>query len=168
MRNANIRVFIIAVFSLCLLGLFSCQEKVEYPIVPYIEFQDFSFLMNQDSAVERGLITIYFTDGDGDIGLTDEDSIAPYDYNLFIDYFEYQNGLWNKVTNELTGDTINFYGRIPVITPTGQNKNIKGTIEDTLFLNVFSEHDTFRYEISLRDRALHESNMVVSPVFVMP
>ena len=168
MRNAKIRVVILTVFSLYLLGLISCQEKVEYPIVPYIEFQDFSFLMNADSVVERGLITIYFTDGDGDIGLTDEDSIAPYDYNLFIDYFEYQNGLWNKVTNELTGDTINFHGRIPVITPDGQNKNIKGTIEDTLFLNVFSERDTFRYEISLRDRALHESNTVISPVFVMP
>lgn len=168
MRKSNIRIVIMVAITFCFLGLFSCQEKVEYPIVPYIEFQDFSFLMNQDSVVERGLITIYFTDGDGDIGLNTEDSIAPYDYNFFIDYYELQNGIWDVVVNELTGDTINFNGRIPVITPTGQNKNIKGTIEDTLFLNVFSEHDTFRYEISLRDRALHESNTIISPVFVMP
>ncbi len=162
-------IFRIVSAMLIIMVATACQEKVEYPVEPYLEFQDFAFLMNSDSVVEKGLLTLYFTDGDGDIGLEDDvDTLPPYDLNLFIDYFEYRDGIWQHFVNENTGDTVQFHGRIPIITPSGVNKNISGTIEDTLDLNIYSDCDTFRYEVRIRDRALNESNIVVTPAFVMP
>lgn len=156
------------VFIGLMLGLSSCQEKIEYPIVPYLDFQDFVFLAGEDSVVNKGQLIFYFTDGDGDIGLDENDTLPPYDFNLFIDYYERQDGNWTQLVLSQTGDTINFNGRIPVLTPGGKNKSISGTIEYTLDLNIFSEYDTFRYEAYLIDRALHESNRVITPALVKP
>jgi len=149
--------------------LSSCQEKIEYPIEPEIAFQDYLYLLNSDSTIDRGLLILSFTDGDGDIGLVDDvDTIPPYDFNLFIDYYEFREGEWKQLVDPSSGDTINFNGRIPMLTPAGKNKNISGTIEDTLFLNLFSDYDSFRYEVYIKDRALHESNRIVTPILLKP
>lgn len=170
MKNKNILFRFILVLALIFLLMSSCQEKIEYPIEPHIEFQDFVFLMNEDSVVENGLLSISFTDGDGDLGevITDDTTEPPPPLNLFIDYFELQDGEWKQLVDPETGDTLVLHGTLPYLTPGGKNKNISGTIEDTLFINIFNDYDTFRYEVYIEDRALHRSNTIVTPVFVKP
>ncbi|MDD4142185.1 MAG: hypothetical protein PHR20_05270 [Bacteroidales bacterium] len=151
--------------SISVLILFSCNHYEEYPIEPQIEYNGYTLLSQiteTDTIPVKGVIKIGFTDGDGDIGLYDYDTVAPYDYNLFIAYYELHNNVWTQVVNA-DGDTVNFNGRIPIITPDGSNKNIKGTIYDTVLLNTFSSFDTVKYVISIRDRALHQSNEIETP-----
>ncbi len=137
----------------------SCQKKEEYPIIPEIEFDRFVKLWNPQTMIyERGVFVISFKDGDGDIGLRGSDTVAPYDYNLFINYYELQNGDSVRV---VISDSNEFNARIPMLTPRGSNKSISGIIEDTLFMyNYQSTFDTIMFDAYLVDRALHESNVI--------
>jgi hypothetical protein len=166
------------IFSACISSFVfqSCLKPESYPDEPEIAYKDFKIL--GDSAI----LSIDFVDGDGDIGLNPEDIQSPYDagsfyhYNLYLEYFEMMEGQWVKGTtdpagdNFPTGDTLNFSFRIKNITPTGQNKTLKGIINVTLepvFYNILSNHnDTIKFRVSLIDRALNVSNFIETPAIV--
>lgn len=153
------------IFSLSLISILlsSCFKNQEYPIEPFIS--DPSFILAGDSA----LLNFSFTDGDGDIGLDQGDTLSPYEpdsfyyYNLYIDYYEKKDvGGWQRGSN-LAGDSIVFEYRIKTINVKGKSKAIKGTIEVNmkLFNNPLStDSDTVRYGIRLIDRALNISNTI--------
>lgn len=146
----------------------SCLKEEEYPIVPEIKFEDFILLLNtQTNIIERGVLKISFKDGDGDIGLYQTDVDPPYDFNLFIDYFEIRNKDTVRVyqVDPISGDTSTFNARIPLLTPKGSDKSIKGEIEDTLFIyDPTSAFDTIMFKVYLVDRALHKSNVIQTPL----
>ncbi|QQR85022.1 MAG: hypothetical protein IPJ76_10355 [Flavobacteriales bacterium] len=155
------------------LGLTSCLKTEEFPPQPSIAFK--SFEQFADSAV----ITLSFTDGDGDIGLGQDQTDAPYDtssyyyYNYYLEYFLKETGTW------VLKDTIGH--RIPVITPTGQNKALEGEIarrfetvqipgfESPWYSNLTDadEGDTVRFDCLIIDRALNVSNKVSSGNIVL-
>ena len=146
--------------------LSSCLKKTEFPAEPAITFK--SFAASGDEAV----LEISFTDGDGNIGLNEGDTLAPYEFegdfyfNLTLEYQEKQNGVW--VTRDLDPP---FKYRVPVITPTGQNKALEGDIRVDItpfYYDPFSAFDTIRYEIQLTDRALNRSNKVMSEEIITP
>ena len=152
--------FVIGILALIIV---SCNPVEEYPVVPAIEYAGYTLLLNEDSIPVKGVIAITFTDGDGNIGLTDEEHEPPFDYNLFVTYREWHNGTWQPVINH-DGDTVNFNARIPVITPQGKNKNIRGTIYDTVNINrQAGASDTVKYTLYVKDRDLNSSNMVETP-----
>jgi len=157
-----------------IIGLSSCLEEEDFPIEPLIEFSTFVKLDDGLGYDNRGVLEITYKDGDGDIGLLDSDTIPPYDYNLFINYFEMQNGEFKQVfitvynTDTEQDDTISFNARIPILTPDGVNKSISGIIQDTLFINNYaSDFDTIKFECWIMDRALHESNHVFTPPIII-
>lgn len=159
-------VYTYLLFILIITGIFiSCQKEETYPIIPEIEYDGFVKLWNPQTMVfERGVFAISFKDGDGDIGLSDSDTAAPFDYNLFINYYEIQNGDSVRV---IISDSNEFNARIPVLTPQGINKSISGIIEDTLFIyNYQSTFDTIMFDAYIVDRALHESNVVSTGWFL--
>ncbi|MFA5783036.1 MAG: hypothetical protein WC868_12290, partial [Bacteroidales bacterium] len=54
-----------------------------------------------------------------------------------------------------------YNSRIPVLTPNGENKSIKGDIEVELFINNYvSNYDTIAFDVSIADRALNVSNTI--------
>lgn len=141
----------------------ACRKTEKFPIEPIIAFKEFKQFADSASLV------ITFTDGDGDIGLAQGDTFPPYHeppyfYNLFVDYHERQNGEWVRIDFPLP-----YYYRVPVITPTGQNKTLEGEIAVALkpwpvIPNTpGSPPDTVRFSVRLVDRALHESNTVFTP-----
>lgn len=152
----------------------SCSKKEDFSDIPYIEFKSFYKLSNVNDIDSVGVIEFSFTDGDGDIGLSEWDSDPPYDFNLFITYFEKQEGEFKEVIltayNNQTGeyDTINLDYRIPVINNTGQEKSLKGKIELELNINnPSSDYDTIRFDLFIKDRALHESNTISTPEIIV-
>jgi len=148
---------------------FSCRKKEEFPVIPHIEFISFTKLQNTQGIDTAGILKFSFTDGDGDIGLYKKDSLPPYDFNLFISYFEKKDGvfeeafqiLYNNLTQ--TFDTLPFHGRIPILTPDGNDKNIKGEIEDILQLSPISDATEIKYKVYIKDRALNKSNVIETP-----
>ncbi len=152
---------------------FACREKSDFSDVPFIKYAGFDAITNREGKDSVGILKLYFTDGDGDVGLSASDTFPPYDkeseyyYNFFIDYFEKQNGVWTKVVLPPPfpgADSLTNNSRIPNLTPEGPNKSLEGEINMQLFTNnPFSAFDTVRYEVRICDRALNMSNIVRTP-----
>jgi hypothetical protein len=144
----------------------SCLKPKEYPIEPIIEF---SKLQKSGDAL---YIYINFTDGDGDIGLDENENQPPYNpegdfyYNYFAEYYEKVNGNWVRGT-DVNGDPVSFNYRISKLTPQGNNKALRGEIRVYLnptYYNPFSpDSDTVMFKIKIADRALHLSNQIETP-----
>lgn len=167
--------------ALVLVWTASCRKFEEYPPEPYIEFRDFSLMINQQTGItEKGLLRIYYRDGDGDLGLEQGDTLPPFEasgiyyYNLIINYFEIQNGVqtpvplvsWNSSTQQY--DTLSLSARMPLLLPKNQKKSIQGIIDYELFVyNPLSDFDTILLSIQVVDRALHMSNEVFTPQIII-
>jgi hypothetical protein len=140
----------------------ACQKEKVFPVEPHIEFVSFTKIQNSYGYDDKGILKLSFTDGDGDIGLSDADTDPPFDtssiyyHNFFIAYFEKQHGVFKEVELPLSNNS-----RIPIINPDGGKKSMQGDIEIELFINnYFSSFDTIRFECYIVDRALHHSNTV--------
>ena len=165
---------VVLLLTLC---VYACKKYEDYPPEPTIEFLDFTVLRDAQGIDQRGVIRFGFTDGDGNIGLNRNDTTAPYDYNLFIRYFEKKNGSFEEVflitpryinDSTVVYDTASFNGRIPPLTPAGKNKAISGEIQDTVFVNnPLSNFDTIKFELYIRDRDLNNSNVISTPAIVI-
>ena len=147
----------LALASLLFAGCLKPEAFPEEPAITFKSLEQFG-----DSAS----LTIAFTDGDGDVGLDSYDTAPPFDtssiyyYNLFVDYSELRHGVWTPVHFELP-----LYYRIPRITPTGQNKALAGEIAVAIKpwpIVQGNPFDTVRFSTHMVDRALHESNTVLS------
>ena len=156
----------IGLFAACfVLLLGACKKNKCEDNVPTIEFKEFE-QYNKDSLK----ITIGFKDCDGDVGLSQSDTVAPYVdenyFNLFIDYFEMQHGAWVQVVPEF----FDFNYRVPYIDQQSRSKVLEGDIQVTLefYYSPLSNADSVKYHIVLKDRALQESNVVITPVLTIP
>ena len=154
--------------------LVSCQKKVEYPIEPRITGNRVTYLMDADSTLTgEVMLSLDYTDGDGDLGLDDTDTLYPFGsndphyYNLIIDYLKWNGSSfvespllsWNQQTGQY--DTISFNARFKRLLFNDEDKAISGTIDYKMFLlNPLSPYDTVKLKIHIIDRALHESNSI--------
>jgi hypothetical protein len=162
-------------------GLVSCRKFEEYPPQPYIEFRDFTLLMNQQTGItDKGVLRVFYRDGDGDLGLEQGDTLPPFEsggdyyYNLIINYFEIQKGqrtlvplvTWNNTTQQY--DTLSLNARMPLLLPRNQRKSIQGIIDYELFVyNPLSTYDTIQFSVQIIDRSLQMSNEVITPLIVL-
>ena len=152
-----------------LLFLAQCKKPPQFPIEPQIKFIDFTTFDTSLSTPEyliykKGVLHFSFTDGDADLGI-DIDTLTDSTYhNLFINYYEIQNGDTVKIEFE-NGMTYNSI--IPNLTPENPTGNgIEGEISDTLIIFTGSPFDTIMYEAWIVDRAGHTSNTITTPLIV--
>jgi len=160
-------IFLIST-ALVVSSLSKCRRPDCEDTRPSIEFKD--FIQFQDSS---GKLLIGFHDCDGNIGLDDGDTLPPYDlaggyyYNLKMEYYEMNNGTWEKILL-----SIPFYYRIPLIEPDGNNKTLDGEIAVDIspwYFDPFSPNsDTVKFDITLIDRDLQISNTVSTSMLVIP
>jgi hypothetical protein len=161
--------YAVALFSLCflILSFSSCMKKESFSDVPEISPKGFELFYDTGHYPKTGIISFYYQDGDGDIGLSEGDTFPPFDtaspyyYNLVITYYEKQNGTFVPV--DLSPP---FSARIPVLTPNDPGKPIKGFIDETLILYP-PPNDTIKFELFIYDRALHKSNTISTPPIVL-
>ena len=154
----------IVLFIVLLTLFFACKKKESFSDIPYLEFTKYEL---KDSVDALGNITklcelhIYFTDGDGDIGLFEQDTIPPFEYNLFVNYYEMNNG-----NLQIQNLTLPYHIRIPNLTPTGQNKSLKVDVKYDVDVS-YRNSDSIKFELKLFDRALNESDWVSSSLIIL-
>ena len=159
---------LILIITVLLSGL-SCK-KIEYlPEIPSISFKSFILIDTIDALGNEGKIgelTFDFEDGDGDIGLTQPDSLSAdsTNFNLFFTLFGKIDGEFIEVSENDLETPLNY--RIPYIEKEGQNKALKGEIQID-FIYLLFEHDTIKYSFFIVDRALHKSNVETTPEIAM-
>ena len=152
----------------------ACSPNNDFDDAPKISFEEYEKLGN-DSAIT---LTINYKDGDGDLGLRDEQTEPPFDTgskfhnNLFVKYYESYNGEFRMTTSgPFKQDTISYSYRFPNLTPDSRNKAIEGEISVTIDgIRIASRrfpdrnyNGQIRFEIYIVDRELRQSNTVSSP-----
>lgn len=162
----KIQIIVVLLFGLM---LSSCIEKQQYPNEPIIEYKDFLIYTNAQGFDNTGYFIISFTDGDGDIGLDQGDTIAPYNpgseyyYNFFITIYQKNNGIFEELSEP-------YNARIPNVNPEGIDKDLKGDIQIEIDLSLFAivlTNDTIKMDAYIVDRALNKSNIITTPEFVL-
>lgn len=167
------------------LAAFSCQKPVEYPIEPHIAYEGFTYLFNADSTFSgEGIVSFSYTDGDGDLGLDDSDTLPPFGfrdahyYNMEVDYLKCVNGEFvvtpllsphvpTSPADTVLWDTITFNARFHRLRDSDDPKAISGMMDYRLVVkNPFSPNDTIKFEIRIVDRALHESNTIQTDAII--
>lgn len=79
----------LAIFCISIVLFGSCFDPPQFPIVPEIEFEKISFV---DSSTDSLILYIHFKDGDGDLGLDNEDlEYISFPYNNAF-FFQENNG----------------------------------------------------------------------------
>ena len=157
-------ILLISLFA----GLTGCVKEEQYPLEPIIEFGGFATMKDISGRDSIGAVTISYTDGDGNIGLFAWDTVEPRKYNYYLKFMQYINK--QLVEFKPSDTTITFNARIPLLTPVGRNKNIKGDITNTIelyFARQLLQSDTIAFEIYIKDRDLNASNVVETPLFVI-
>ncbi len=161
--SAALLLFPVAIF------MTSCIKQESYPIVPEIGYEWMQLGFDSTSPYAKiGILAISFQDGDGDIGLSERDTLSPYQvggpyyYNYVIRYFEKRDTGFTEVILDPPLST-----RIPLLNPNYPDKPIKGTIIDTISLDPAPKYDTVRLELFIYDRALHKSNVITTPDIIL-
>jgi len=171
-------LFILLVISA--VTILSCRKFEEFPIEPIITYENFLIEYNLETGkTERGVLMFSYTDGDGDLGLAADELYPPYNqgskyyYNMIINYYEKQNGVFVEVpllswnADSAYYDTLTFNSRFPRLLKNVENQPIQGQFSYTLFiLNPLSDYDTIKFTAYIIDRALHESNVIETPEIV--
>jgi len=144
--------------------LAACKKPVQYSEIPEIKFISFEHLSSKD-----GLLTYYFQDGDGDLGLDETDTDSPFDttsvyyYNFFCDYYEKQNGIFVKI------DSIDVEGKLKPFILNARFPRLSKLSDESINGEIYhkmepyrvddSQFDTVKLVFYIVDRALHHSNM---------
>jgi hypothetical protein len=169
MFSMKISTKIILILLIPLLaGLTGCIKEEQYPIIPHIDFSGFATAKDISGKDSLGAITISYTDGDGNIGLFSWDTVEPRKYNYYLKFMQYVN---NELVEVIPADTsVTFNARIPILTPVGRNKNIKGEITNYIelyFARQILKSDTIAFDIYIVDRDLNKSNVIETPLFII-
>ena len=150
--------------------LSSCKKEEKFSEVPYITFVDFVKIPNSTGYDDQARLTIHFQDGDGDLGLNENELSAPFDtssiyyYNFFIDYYKKIDGEYQLL--ELPSTTNSRFPRLS----DKASESIEGDISINIFINTYdwsTTYDTMKLECHIVDRALHKSNTITVPEFVV-
>ena len=155
--NLRIKIPLYLTVAISLLAV-SCKKELHFADEPAIILVSHvtSEQMNALGVpVYNTLITFSFTDGDGDLGLNDTQIEPPYDFNMYISRIPIKAGIAQEA------EMINF--RIPELSPGPGNNAIQGELDVELEIIVdFFPEDTVRYELYILDRALNQSNTIVT------
>lgn len=169
MMNRKNNHLVLGMVLLLAAGLLSgCRHQEKYSVVPHIEFVSLEKIDNGTGHDSQADLTLYFQDGDGDIGLdeTDKNPVfavdSAYYYNLFIDLYEKQKGEWVKLDLPTP-----LHARVPHLS-NDVPESIEGKLSIVTFINnPASPYDTVRLSCYLVDRALHHSDTIITPEIIV-
>lgn len=171
-----------ALFLSAGLGLVGCLNPPEYPVVPSIEFSSVknTYVPAAGVLVARNdlVMEVSFRDGDGDLGLSPADiTMAPYNaptggpnnrgyqYNYLIQPLV-KDATTGRFVPVVFGTKGEYDGRYPRLDGAeAKPAPLKGDLRyaQTISLDgVFRAGQVIRFEISILDRALHQSNTVTT------
>lgn len=152
------------------------SDKNKFSPEPFLELKGAYVYNNGNGQDSFILLSLYYHDGDGDIGLEPGDTLDPfgpdddYFYNLHVWMLEKKGGIWIRPVNPLSpdNDTLNFHERLKSLTPTGKSKWIEGTLDIRIPAEPYSlKPDTIKLQVQLFDRALRKSALCETEVIIL-
>lgn len=165
-----VRFLTYLIVSIIFLSFISCDEIETYSEIPKIEYVDNEVSYEyEDGVVVRKKVELEFSilDGDGDVGLTETDTGAPYKdslaSNFFSEIYVRKNNKW------ISGKELNFVAtsyRMPYM---GEDYSaiLKANVFiDFSYASKLFPYDSIKYTFYILDRALNKSNTDSTSVIV--
>lgn len=177
-----------ALLGLAGVGLNGCIQAPEYPTTPEIDFKEVkvAYINDPNSPSNELTFVVNFRDGDGDLGLSDDDiKTAPYNqaaqpaalrrghttnvYNYYIQpYVKDASGRFVQFINPAPFGKLGEYdstfphldGVDAKAAPLRGELNYKLPL--TLDGSIFKAGQVLRFELTILDRQLHVSNTVTT------
>jgi hypothetical protein len=155
---------------ICVILLFAgCKKQLKYSKIPYIEFQSFKVVRNQQNPLstvygDTVIVNIKYQDGDGDLGLANNDTSSAND-NYIMNVYSKVNGVFYPLIFDPS-----FNGKFPKLTTDNSVGPIDGVLSRGLFIEYGApivQNDTLMFEITIWDRARNESNTIRTPSVVV-
>lgn len=151
LKNLLFIFFISIVFT-------ACNKLETYDDRPIIISNSYTLLKSDSGSDTSLLLTFTYTDGDGDVGLLESDTMPPYDANVMVDYYEKIDGTFTKILIPGSTDTLNFNSRIKKF---GNNNPTKAEVTVKVNIGVVLA-DTVKFEYYLLDKKLNKSNTITT------
>ncbi len=141
----------------------ACNKLETYDNRPIITESSYSLLQNASGFDTSLVLKFTFTDGDGNVGLSNSDTMPPYDFNVMIDYFEKRDGKFTKILIPGSTDTLNFNSRIKEF---GSKNPTKAEVELKVNISVVIA-DTVKFDYYILDKSLNKSNVITTGPIVL-
>jgi len=168
------------------LGVASCLNPPDYSDTPEISFSKIETkrIEKREGTYDTISITVSFKDGDGDLGLSNEDTDPPFNEVNIINGDTVPNKNYNNyfITpqirdengnfNDLDLGGFNYNSRYPRLEPDTQGDRkapLRGDLTFGLIFgqNSFAPNTSVRFKVYITDRALHQSNEITtSPILI--
>ncbi len=166
----NTKVILIVAVLLAVV-LNACELPI-FPKEPAISFKELRPNRTGDTLV----LTITFRDGDGDLGISTDDTLESFNY--YAEPFKKVDGEFRRaeLPQYIPGVISTFNGRFPVLKRDGQPGPIEGDLDYTITLldppdftneNYILPYDTVRFQVFINDRQKNRSNVVTSSEVVV-
>ncbi|MEA2040969.1 MAG: hypothetical protein U9N85_00260 [Bacteroidota bacterium] len=167
MKTANYLRLSIVSFALFLMA---CPQPPSNPAEPFLEMQQLTLsdtIDGLDNIIKRLNFAFKLTDGDGNVGLKDEDTTGVFHpdsifhYNCFAEMYRIENGDTSQINLNVP-----LQYRIPYLEPAGENKNLEAIVYiniDITLGNNPPDYDTVFYALYIYDRDFNQSNTISSP-----
>jgi hypothetical protein len=178
-----IRTLLLLAFTGLLgLSVSSCINPPEYPKEPSISFNSIKAQrVNLITGIYDTItVTVDFKDGDGDLGLSNDETQPPYQ-ELNSDGTRnkyYNNYFFTPQVRQTNGSFVdlplpsnfNYNSRFPRLAPNEKEAPLKGDLSfgQKFFLGSFPSGSVVRFKVKIVDRALNESNEIVTDQITIP
>jgi hypothetical protein len=149
----------------------SCKPQHSFPKEPYLEFVSLNMIDNGTSVDEYAELILYFTDGDGNIGLDNTFNYPPFDtnsvyfHNFFVTYYAKRNGEF------VAFPEFEFNTRLPRFLSSNNPTPLEGEIKRILYIRnplaTAPDVDTVKFECQIVDRDLNESNRIFTSEIIV-
>lgn len=151
--------------KIALLGIvvLSCARNKTFPDEPFVRLEEYEIVgpnIDPELPNEHIRLKFYFTDGDGNIGLDDNQTAPPHCetcdhyYNLFVNVL-------SKVDGEFD-TTYPYNARIKNLTPNAQYQSLEGHMVYKIDI-ANRASDTVMVDFYIEDRDLNKSNLERTP-----
>lgn len=167
MVNFGKTILIIAILG----TLVSCFKEPNFSMTPNIKYKDFSkdLILDEFTGGTKDtiVVNIEFQDGDGDLGLGEDDkadAVANNNFNYIVKAYRKKNGSFTAY--EPLEPISGFFPKLADDTKPGP---IEGTLSYGMdFYHAFTpKFDTLKFEIQIKDRAGNLSNTVETDDIVL-
>jgi len=156
----------IFLFLLVMVVFSDCKKRPTFPASPEISFLELKKMkvLGSSGYKDSVIISLYFKDGDGDLGNTTSE-------NYFTDVYAKLNGEYKQVVVTDTTTPITYLkknGRFPSLNPDGRQGPLEGSLNygvslDLRFYIKDSSSYTLKFNIYIKDNAGHSSNTIETP-----
>jgi hypothetical protein len=174
-----------SLLAVAALAVSSCLSPPDFPSTPSIEFKALKVERIDTNPnltpYDHVVVTVSFKDGEGDLGLTDADKTADSPYRQYLadgsmnrNYYNYFITIFRKNSQgtfepvPLKDPRFPYDSTYPPLDPVGSKPApLKGELNFTtdIFIDTdtpIRSGETIRFEVSIMDRALHESNKITT------